>query len=198
MASTTATQLPRYEAGTPVTAEEYERIALADPSVKWELHRGRLREKPGMTWDHSDAITQLTVLLHQQLDRHEFRVHANHGRLRRETENYYIPDLIVIPLEMGRDLRGRRDRLEVFVDPLPLVVEAWSPSTGRYDMTSELPEYQRRGDLEIWRLHPYERTLIAWRRQPDGTYDQVTFTSGTVQPVALPNVTIDLAVLFDA
>jgi hypothetical protein len=66
----------------------------------------------------------------------------------------------------------------------------------RHDV--ELPEYQRRGDLEIWRLHPYERTLIAWRRQPDGTYDQVTFTSGTVQPVALPNVTIDLAVLFDA
>jgi Uma2 family endonuclease len=198
MASTTATQLPRYEAGTPVTAEEYERIALADPSVKWELHRGRLREKPGMTWDHSDAITQLTVLLHQQLDRNEFRVHANHGRLRRETENYYIPDLIVIPLEMGRDLRGRRDRLEVFVDPLPLVVEAWSPSTGRYDMTSKLPEYQRRGDLEIWRLHPYERTLIAWRRQPDGTDEQITFTSGTVQPIALPNVTIDLAVLFDA
>jgi Uma2 family endonuclease len=198
MAIRTATRSAAYEEGTAVSAEAYERIALADPDRKWELHQGRLREKPGMTWDHQDAIIQLAVQLHQQLDRGEFRVHVNGGRLRRATENYYVPDLIVIPLALGRELRGRPDRLEVFSDPLPLVVEAWSPSTGRYDMASKLPEYQRRGDREIWRLHPYERTLTAWRRRPDGSYDETVFTGGTVQPVALPNVTVDLAALFDA
>ena len=198
MASRTPTAPASYEEGTAVSAEAYERIALADREHRWELHDGRLREKPGMTWDHADVITQVAVLLCQQLDRAEFRVHTNNGRLRRAAETYYIPDLIVIPFEMGRDLRGRPDRLEVFADPLPLVVEAWSPSTGGYDMTAKLPEYQRRGDLEIWRLHPYERTLIAWRRRPDGGYDEVTHTGGTVRPIALPNVSIDLGVLFDA
>jgi Uma2 family endonuclease len=199
MASTTATPHPSYDAGTPVTAEEYERIALADPSVKWELHRGRLREKPGMTWNHADVISLLSHLLQSQLSRTAFRVHTDIARLRRSssTTNYYMPDLVVIPVEMGRDLRERRDRLEVFVDPLPLVVEAWSPSTGGYDMTSKLPEYQRRGDAEIWRLHPYDRTLTAWRRQPDGSYVETVFTVGQVRPAALPNVTIDLDTLFD-
>ncbi len=35
---------------------------------------------------------------------------------------------------------------------------------GRVDVESKLPDYRRRGDLEVWRIHPYERTLTAWRR----------------------------------
>ena len=60
----------------------------------------------------------------------------------------------------------------------------------------KLREYQRRGDLEIWRIHPYEHTLTAWRRQPDGSYAESLHTSGTVSPNALPGVTIDLDALF--
>jgi hypothetical protein len=38
--------------------------------------------------------------------------------------------------------------------------------------------------------------LTAWRRESDGTYTESVQTSGTVQPVALPGVTIDLDQLF--
>jgi len=119
------------------------------------------------------------------------------GHVRRTSENYYIPDVFVIPTELVRPLLERRDVLEAYDDPLPLVVEVWSPSTGDYDVDSKLPEYQRRGDLEIWRVHPFDRTLIAWRREPDGSYAESHYAGGTVQPVALPNVTIDLDTLFD-
>jgi Uma2 family endonuclease len=86
--------------------------------------------------------------------------------------------------------------LETYAAPLPLVVEVWSPSTGEYDLETKLREYQLRSDLEIWRLHPYERTLTAWRRQPDGSYSESRHEAGTVQPIALPGVTIDLDALF--
>ena len=76
-------------------------------------------------------------------------------------------------------------------------LEVWSPSTGEYDVNAKVPEYQRRGDLEIWRIHPFDRTLIAWRRQPDGSYIESHYAGGTVKPVALPDVTIDLDTLFD-
>ena len=76
-------------------------------------------------------------------------------------------------------------------------MEVWSRSTGGYDVDAKLPEYQRRGDLEIWRVHPYERTLIAWRRQLDGTYTELLYTGGRVRPVAMPDVTADLDALFD-
>ena len=94
-------------------------------------------------------------------------------------------------------LRGRRDVLEAYDAPLPLVIEVCCPSTGDYDVDTKLGEYQRRGDLEIWRIHPFDRTLTAWRRQPDGSYTESQYAGGTVQPVALPNVTIDLDTLFD-
>jgi len=104
--------------------------------------------------------------------------------------------VFVFPLELASNLRDRPDVLEAYEAPLPLVVEVWSPSTGNYDIEEKLREYQRRGDLEIWRIHPFERTLIAWRRQPDGSYTESHYAGGTIQPIALPNVTVDLNALF--
>ncbi len=39
-------------------------------------------------------------------------------------------------------------------------------------MAAKLPIYRERDDLEIWFFHPYERTLAAWRKQPDGSYSE--------------------------
>ncbi len=78
-----------------------------------------------------------------------------------------------------------------------LVAEVWSPSTGNYDVDAKIPEYQRRGDLEIWRLHPYDRMLTVWRRQEDGSYETFEQIGGSIQPFALPGVTIDIDSLFD-
>ena len=58
------------------------------------------------------------------------------------------------------------------------------------------PDYQQRNDREIWFIHPYERTLTAWRRKEDGSYAQAVYRSGLVQPASLPGVAIDLDALF--
>lgn len=176
----------------------YERAALLDDDRRWDLHEGRLREKPGMGAEHNDAIFVVASMIANQLDRREFRLRTNSSRLRRSAERYYIPDVCVIPTAVERAQRGRPGRLEIYADPLPLVVEVWSPSTGTYDLTAKLDEYRQRGDLEIWRIHPYERTQTAWRRQPNGSYVATLYRSGTVRPAFLPNVEIDLALLFDA
>jgi Uma2 family endonuclease len=74
----------------------------------------------------------------------------------------------------------------------------WSPSTGAYDIAGKLPEYRRRGDAEIWYVHPYERTLTAWRRQEDGSYTETVYHEDEVVEVAsLPGVRITLAELFE-
>jgi Uma2 family endonuclease len=180
----------------PVSEQTFLQLALEEPG-QWELHCGNLRRKPPMTFAHNDLEDELAYTLRGQLDRSQFRVRSGKGHVRRSSESYYIPDVFVVPIEATQSLRGRSDVLEAYADPLPLVVEIWSPSTGDYDVDSKLPEYQRRGDLEIWRLHPYDRTLTAWQRQPDGSYLELLFTGGTVQPIALPGVTIDLDRLFE-
>jgi Uma2 family endonuclease len=185
-------------AGVEVSEEEYRRFALGDPHGQWELVDGRLREKPPISAAHGDAMSELGRQLLAQLDPGEFRVRFNHARLRRSPRNYYIPDIAVLPRATVRALRERPDALDAYPDPLPLVVEIWSPSTGDYDVDTKIPAYQVRRDLEIWRLHPYERTLTVWVRQPDGSYAETAYTGGAVRLSALPEVGVDLDAVFDA
>jgi len=181
----------------PVSEATYERVALEDPEGQWELVCGHLRSKPGMTTEHNYAMHELYGLLRAQLDRQAYALRVNSGRLRISTGTYYVPDLCVIPREFEqRKLREAPARLEVYEEPLPLVVEVWSPSTGEYDVEDKLREYQRRGDREIWRIHPYERTLTAWRLQPDGSYEVTLYRDGSIQPRSLPGVTFELSGLF--
>lgn len=180
----------------PISEAAYRKLALEEVDEQWELHCGVPRRKPGMTAEHNRTAVRLTVELSQQLDRREFDVRCNAGRVRASPQSYYIPDVAVIPIALVQPQLGTR-ALEVYETPLPLVVEIWSPSTGDYDIREKLVEYQRRGDLEIWRIHPFEVTLTAWRRQPDGSYAETTYSTGVVQPVSLPGVTIDFDRLFE-
>jgi Uma2 family endonuclease len=133
----------------------------------------------------------------RQLDRERYRVHIDSTRLRESQRRYFIPDVTVIPIELFRRGLGHPGRLEFYTDPLPFVAEVWSLSTGRFDVDEKLPAYRRGGDLEIWRLHLYERTLTVWRRQPDGTYSESEYFGGIVPVESLPRVAIDLDALFD-
>jgi Uma2 family endonuclease len=182
---------------TRISNEAYERLALAELDRKWELRDGVLREKPGMTAAHNSLEMQLGYMLMSQLDWSIFQVRVDAGRVRRPEATYFIPDVFVVPTALVAPLLKLQDVLEVYDQPLPLVVEVWSRSTGEYDIEEKLAVYQQRGDLEIWRIHPYERTLTAWRRLPSGSYDETIHHEGVVRPTALPGVEIDLAALFD-
>ena len=100
----------------------------------------------------------------------------------------------MLPAALVAGKRGDRS-LEVYDAPLPFVAEVWSPSTGDYDVDAKFPEYRARGDLEIWRIHPYDHVVMAWIRGDDGEYDERTYTGGEVRLAALP-VTIDLDLLW--
>lgn len=181
----------------PVTEETYRRLSLEDPEGQWELVCGRLRQKPPMTHSHGDTITELTVRLSVQLARDRFRVRANHSRTQLPVGGYYIPDVAVVPFALTGPYLGDPGKLEAYAEPLPLVVEVWSPSTGDYDVTEKMAGYRERGDAEIWLVHPYDRTLTAWRRAPDGRYSEQRYTvPGVVEPASLPGVRVALSDLF--
>ena len=181
----------------PVSFETYQRVVLEDTDERYELVCGHIRRKPMMTTEHAGALNTLDWFLQRQLERDQFEVRRNDGRLRISTGNYFISDICVLPKAYVRKLRERPGTFEVYDDPVPFVAEAWSPSTGEYDVETKFPEYRLRRDQEIWRIHPYERTVTAWRLQPDGSYTEQVFTSGVVHLLALPNVAIDIDKLWD-
>ncbi len=179
----------------PVSEKTFEQLALEDDDTTWELVCGQLREKPGMTHEHNHLQRSLAAQLIRQLPGEDFEVGAGAGYTRRLEHTFFVPDVMVIPTRLFGSVRGTK-RLETYEEPLPFVAEVWSPSTGGYDVDTKFPEYKLRGDLEIWRLHPYEKTLIAWRRQADGSYSESHYTGGVVPVESLPGVVIELEALF--
>ena len=103
-----------------------------------------------MTAGHGRAMQRLLAQLYAQLDPSSYVIRTQHARLRVSSETYYIPDIVVIPAQVEAALPDRE--LDAYPEPLPLIIEIWSPSTGDYDDNEKFPGYQRRGDLEIWRV----------------------------------------------
>jgi Uma2 family endonuclease len=174
----------------------YERLAVDRAYRFVELRDGVLVEKPPVSVGHAYTIDLLARDLSLQLDPRAFLVSANNARLR-VGDAYLIPDLVVLPVELARAMLDRNPhQLAVYDAPMPLVVEVWSPSTGRYDIATKIPLYQARGDRELWFVRPVERTVTAWFRRDDGGYDEATHQGGVVACAALPGVRIDLSALF--
>jgi Uma2 family endonuclease len=179
----------------PISEATYELVALEDPEGKWELARCGLRRKPDMTQYHNHIAWVLGHTIQQQLPLDQFEVRVNAGRVRLETGQHYITDVMVVPLPLaGADWEAAS--LETYSEPLPLVAEVWSPRTGDYDVDEKLAEYKRRGDHEIWLLHPREKGVRGWRKQPDDSYVEFSATSGAVPVRSLPGVTVQLESLF--
>lgn len=180
-----------------ISEQEYRELALNEPDQLWELWDGVPREKPPMSMKHEDVSSYLGAMLINQLDHREYRVNVNGGRTRRSGRSYYIPDVAVIPTALKAPYKDDPRAFNAFAEPLPLVVEVWSRTTGHYDFASKLQGYRERGDAEIWFIHPYERTLTVWRKQPDGSYTEETMFGGLVSVTSLPGVTVNLDTLFD-
>ena len=178
-----------------LTDQDFEAFLLSGIEGLWELHDGVLVEKPATSWDHQVVMINLAVQLNRQLAREAFRVQVE-SRVRRPEATVLQPDVMVIPDDYGDEFRNQPGRLAIFSKPLPLVAEVWSVSTGESDVTARLPIYMQRGDEEIWLIHPYEKTVTSWRRQPDGTSISSVHHEGTVRLAALPDVVIDAVELF--
>ena len=179
-----------------MSEQAYLELAASDPDGKWELWDGEPREKPGMSVEHSRSSFGLGVMLDPQLDPAVWEVRVEAPRARWTERNAFIPDVAVVRRALADEQANQPGRLEVYDVPLPLVVEIWSRSTGDYDVAVKVAAYQARGDAEIWRLHPYERSLTRWVRQADGTYAEEAFAGGTVALAAIPGVVVDLDALF--
>mgnify|MGYP002336076366 CR=1 FL=1 len=171
-----------------MSVEAYEDFVLSGVEGLWELHDGVLVEKPGMSWRHLDIVAELVYLLRSQLDRTKYRVFAE-GRVRRATDTVLLPDVMVLPDSYGAPFVDHV-RLAMFSGPMLLVVEVWPQSTGDYDLNTKLPVYQERGDREIWRIHPFERTLTRWVRDMNGTYQVSIHHGGSVRLAAIPDVEV--------
>jgi Uma2 family endonuclease len=169
---------------------------LEETDGRSELYDGELREKPPMSVDHNQSVWELLRQLLPQLPPSIYQLRSNGGHLAVPGANSFVPDLFVLPVETLARMTPEQRRFERYADPMPFVVEIWSPSTGTYDVDRKIPGYQARGDLEIWRIHPFDQVILIWRRQDDGRYVESEARGGTIALHAVPDETIGLDALW--
>lgn len=71
------------------------------------------------------------------------------------------PDLMVYCDPSRLDERGARGAPD-------WVVEVLSPATSQKDLTLKRDLYERHGVIEYWALHPQDRVVTLWLREPGG------------------------------
>jgi Uma2 family endonuclease len=107
------------------------------------------------------------------------------------TETVVQPDIVVICDPDKIDKRGCNGAPDI-------VIEITSPSTGKNDLTIKFDLYQRHGVKEYWIVLPEEKTVMIFKLQDTGKYDQPTNFGGTdtFNVSLLGDHLIDLAEVF--
>ena len=104
---------------TILSEHEYRKLALTDPDRLWELWDGVPVEKPLMSVAHDGFAFFLGHLLQNQLDRSQYWVNVNGGKTRYTTRNYFIPDVVVIPIALVQPVLHDPRAFNAFAEPLP-------------------------------------------------------------------------------
>src|SRR3954454_19488453 len=89
-----------------MSEEAYQRFVLSGVEGVWELHDGRLVEKPGMTFRHGQIPMLLGHFLLSQLDRDAYQV-VSELRVRRSSVTVFMPDLMVVPAAYSEEIRDQ-------------------------------------------------------------------------------------------
>lgn len=95
------------------------------------------------------------------------------------------PDVLIVCDPGKLDQRGMRGAPD-------WIAEVLSPATARHDRVVKIPVYERAGVLEVWLVHPIERTLTLYRLE-NGRYGRpiALELKGRTPISAIPGVSID-------
>ena len=152
-----------------------------------ELIDGEVIELNPIGPPHSGRVMRLNAMIHRVLgDRMLLSVHSP---FEFRPSNLPRPDVML--------LRPREDYYSTShptaADTLLLIEVA--DSSLSYDRNTKMPVYAQAGIQEYWIVNLVAMQLLVHRRPVDGKYldVQVLGQSDTIQPIAFPDVTIDVA-----
>ncbi|MCP5421151.1 MAG: Uma2 family endonuclease [Gammaproteobacteria bacterium] len=164
-------------------------VGLLDPQERVELIEGDIIEMAPIGNEHAGRVDRLNRLLNRRLS--DFAIVRVQNPILLDERNAPEPDLAI--------LRFRDDFYETAhptTSDVLLLIEV-SDSTARFDRHTKAPLYARHGIAEFWLLDLTRQQLEIYRDPQDGQYRQVgEHPSGTVSPLAFPDIAIDLTDLF--
>jgi Uma2 family endonuclease len=186
----TSTRLINYEDSLTMPENRFEEIVHGESRIMPPPHR-----------KHAYLIAKLLTVLARQLDDSGFQVLSQGAGLgiERVPLTYRLPDLMVFRTEARRRDRAETASNDPYIWTVPeLVVECLSPSNRRGSIRELLADYARIAVPEVWLLDPKPPQFTSYRYESGGLRSWLTTETGQAAPLHLPNVTVDLAELWEA
>lgn len=168
---------------------------------RWELIDGEAYcMSPAPGGKHQDVSRELLVIFAQYLKGKPYKVYGAPYDVRlpenTNTSDNYIetvvqPDIVVVCDRSKLDDKGCKGAPD-------LVIEILSPSTLKMDMQNKFFLYQRMGVKEYWLVHPFDKTVMVFRRNELGEYGRADMyaSDDKVSVPLLGELIIDLKDVF--
>ena len=175
----------------------YDEIAQINDDVRRELYDGEIFEMPRTTARHQNTIGQIMFALAMWAKKHGGRVLLSPLDLWISAHTVLIPDLMFFSATRSDIQKIAPDDQRIVLVP-DVVVEVLCDQTRRNDRFSKMRAYADFGVANYWILDPEIQTLEAFELQ-NGVYQTAAFLENgeTFSPVALPELSIELARVFD-
>lgn len=157
------------------TFEDY--LAFEETSeTKHEFVNGEIRTMSGARDEHVTVSLNVASLLKTFVRGGSCRVYQSDIKVKVvETGNVFYPNVVVTC-----DQADHASKL--FKTSPKLIVEVLSDSTAAYDRGDKFAEYQKLPSLEEYVLiEPLRRRVECFRRQPDGSWNYVSFDETAVR-----------------
>lgn len=163
---------------------------------RYELINGiaYVKEPPAPTRFHQELVGELHYQVKLALEGQRWRAYVapfdvrlpKAGEADDLIDTVVQPDVLIVSDRHKLDDHGMRGAPD-------WIAEVLSPTTARHDQLVKIPVYERAGVLEVWLVHPIERTLTVYRLG-NGRYERpnVFELKGRTAIGALPGVSIDL------
>jgi Uma2 family endonuclease len=152
-----------------------------------------VREPPAPSRPHQELVGELYHQIRLALAGKRWRPYIapfdvrlpKAGEADDEIDTVVQPDVLIVCDLNKLDVRGMRGAPD-------WLAEILSPTTANHDQIVKLPVYERAGVLEVWLIHPTDRTLTIYRLE-SGRYGRpiVQQLRGRTTMSAIPGVTID-------
>jgi Uma2 family endonuclease len=175
-----------------VTYEEWLTMPQVDNAIQ-EVVNGEIVTMPAPRALHGDVVEALADILKGQVDPATVRVRISvFGLIIRQNPLIMrIPDLALF-------YKSNVVVVDGYIHSAPeLVVEVLSPANRRREREEKLRDYESLGVPEIWVLSPEGRTFEVLLLKEGKLTTVALLREGTLRPTQFPEVTIDIASVWD-
>ena len=152
-----------------------------------------VKEPPAPSRSHQEVVGELFLQVRLALEGKPYRAYVAPfdvrlpmcGEADDRIDTVVQPDVLVVSDLEKLDERGMRGAPD-------WIAEVLSPATASHDRLLKVPAYERAGVLEVWLIHPLDRTVTLYRLEK-GRYGRpiILELKGRTAITAIPGVSID-------